>query len=121
MADYRASLLREECLPLAFIWRTGFWDVIGRVLRRALDARRPDSAMNADTDFMLDRLDDALEPLAREEGGKMHWDEIETDRTACHQGSKAAFSRRSNESRGWCISRTPPWRSTSSHTARALS
>ena len=76
VADYRASLLREEVYPLAFIWRTGFWDVIGRVLRRALDARRPDSAMNADTDFMLDRLDDALEPLAREEGGKMHWDEI---------------------------------------------
>lgn len=75
-ADYTASFQSENIYPLAFVWRTGFWDTITTVLRRALDARRYDSAVNAQSDFMLDRLEDALEPTARMEGGKMLWDDI---------------------------------------------
>ena len=36
---------------------------------------------------MLDRLDDGLEPTAREEGGKLHWDDIK--RTALRATSLA--------------------------------
>ncbi len=75
-ADYRATLMGQGIYPLVFVWRTGFWDTISAVLRRALSGRKHDSTANAHTDFMLDRLDDGLEPTAREEGGKLHWDDI---------------------------------------------
>jgi hypothetical protein len=75
-ADYRASLMGQEIYPLVFLWRTGFWETISAVLRRALSHRQNDSAVNAHTDFMIDRLDDGLEPTARQEGGKLHWDDV---------------------------------------------
>ena len=75
-ADYRATLMGQQIYPLAFVWRTGFWDRITAVLRRALSERQHDSVAGANTDFMLDRLDDGLEPLTREQGGKLHWDDI---------------------------------------------
>ncbi len=62
--------------PVVFVWRTGFWDTISAVLRRALAERQHDSTVSAHSDFMLDRLDDGLEPTAREEGGKLQWDDI---------------------------------------------
>ena len=86
-ADYRASLMGQEIYPLVFLWRTGLWDTISAVLRRALSARQPDSAVGAHTDFMIDRLDDGLEPTARQEGGKLHWDDIK--RTALRATSLA--------------------------------
>jgi len=75
-ADYRASLMGQGIYPLVFVWRTGFWDTIGAVLRRALGERQHDSMVSAQTDFMLDRLDDGIEPTARQEGGKLQWDDI---------------------------------------------
>jgi hypothetical protein len=75
-ADYRASLMGQGVYPLVFVWRTGFWDTINDVLRRALGERQHDSKVSSQIDFMLDRLDDGLEPLVRLEGGKLQWDEI---------------------------------------------
>lgn len=76
VADYRASLMGQGIYPLVFVWRTGFWDTISAVLRRALSERQHDSIAGPHTDFMLDRLDDGLEPMARQEGGKLHWDDL---------------------------------------------
>lgn len=76
VADYRATLLGQGIYPLAFVWRTGFWETISEVLRRTLRERQHDSAVSAHTDFMLDRLDDGLEPMVRLSGGKLHWDEV---------------------------------------------
>ena len=76
VADYRATLMQQGIYPLAFIGRTDFWETIGAILRRVLRERQPDEALSAKADFLLDRLDDGLEPLARELGGKLQWDEI---------------------------------------------
>jgi pimeloyl-ACP methyl ester carboxylesterase len=43
--------------------------------------RRPEGFLDATKDFMLDRLDDALEPLARVVGGKAQWDEMKENAT----------------------------------------
>jgi len=75
-ADYRASFLGQDIYPLVFVWRTGFWDTISEVLRKALHHRQTESKVSAQADFMLDRLDDGLEPTARMEGGKLQWDDI---------------------------------------------
>ena len=76
LADYRTSMLAAKVYPLAFIWRTDFWSAITATLRETLEHRKGEDLKAGATDFMLDRLDAALEPLAAECGGRMHWEEV---------------------------------------------
>ncbi|NQT14626.1 MAG: C1 family peptidase [Planctomycetes bacterium] len=76
IAEYRGALLDAEIYPLAFVWKSDFWMTLVNILRDAFARRRTEGLLDATKDFMLDRLDDALEPLARYLGGKMQWDEM---------------------------------------------
>lgn len=76
VADYRSALLDAEVYPLAFIWKTDYWTTMKNMLEDALRQRRPEGFLDAAKDFMLDRLDDALEPIARAMTGKAQWDEM---------------------------------------------
>jgi hypothetical protein len=76
VADYRTAMLDAQVYPLAFIWKTDFWTTVTNILKDALTRRRPEGILDAAKDFMLDRLDDLLEPLARTLGGKAAWDEM---------------------------------------------
>ena len=76
LADLRESLLEAEVYPISFIWRTDFWSTVSNILRDAIRRRRPEGIIDNAKDFMLDRLDDALEPIARALGGKVLWDEM---------------------------------------------
>ena len=76
LADYRPQLLEAGVYPLAFIWKTDWWTTMANVLQDAVRRRRPEGVLDAAKDFMLDRLDDALEPLARALTGKTAWDEM---------------------------------------------
>ncbi|HRV91115.1 MAG TPA: C1 family peptidase [Anaerolineae bacterium] len=76
IADYRPLLLQNEIYPIAFIWKTDFWTTLTNILEDALRRRRPEGPLDAAKNFLLDRLDDAIEPLARTLGGKYQWDEI---------------------------------------------
>lgn len=75
LADYRQALLENEVYPIALIWKTDIWTTVTNILRDALSRRRAEGLL-IPKDFMLDRLDDALEPLARVLGGKHLWDEM---------------------------------------------
>jgi len=75
-ADQRKGLLDAEVYPLSFIWKTDYWTTITNLLEDALKRRRPEGALEAAKDFMLDRLDDLLEPLVRSLTGKAEWDEM---------------------------------------------
>jgi len=74
--DYREALLDAEVYPLAFVWRTDYWTTITNVLEDARRRRRPEGILDATRDFLLNRLDDALEPLARHATGKLEWDQM---------------------------------------------
>ncbi|HZE76375.1 MAG TPA: C1 family peptidase [Gemmatimonadales bacterium] len=76
VADYLDPLLAARVYPLSFIWKTDYWTTITDILQDALHRRRPEGFLDAAKDFMLDRLDDALEPLARVFSGKAAWDEM---------------------------------------------
>jgi hypothetical protein len=76
VADYRAALLDAQVYPLAFVWKTDFWTTVTNILKDALSRRRPEGLLDGAKDFMLDRLDDLLEPLARVLSGKSAWDEM---------------------------------------------
>lgn len=74
--NYLPALLQAEVYPLAFIWRTDFWSTLTNLLDDALRQRRPEGILDATKDFMLDRLDDTLEPIARLAGGRRMWSEM---------------------------------------------
>lgn len=76
VAEYRATLLDQQIYPLSLVWRSDLWTTLGNIVREALARRRPEGVLDAAKDFMLDRLDDALEPLIRALGGKAAWDEM---------------------------------------------
>jgi hypothetical protein len=76
IADYRHVLLDAEVYPIAFVWRTGFWSTLKNILTDAVSRRRTEGWLDDAKDFMLDRLDDTLEPIARALTGKAQWDEM---------------------------------------------
>ncbi|MFH0783926.1 MAG: C1 family peptidase [Pseudomonadota bacterium] len=76
VSDYRNAMLKTECYPLAFIWKTDYWSTLKNMLQDAARRRRPEGIIDDTKDFMLDRLDDALEPIARILTGKAEWDEM---------------------------------------------
>jgi hypothetical protein len=76
VADYRSTLLGEEVYPIAFIWKTDYWTTLTNLLQDAMRRRRPEGFLDASKDFMLNRLDDALEPIARFFTGKAEWSEM---------------------------------------------
>lgn len=76
VSDYRKALLDAEVYPLAFSWKSDAWTTIKNIIEDAHSRRRPEGILDAAKDFMLDRLDDALEPLARTLGGRTMWSEM---------------------------------------------
>lgn len=82
VAEYRKAMLAAECYPLAFIWHSDAWSTIRNILADATRQRRPEGFLDAAKDFLLDRLDDALEPLARALGGRAMWKEMKENALA---------------------------------------
>jgi hypothetical protein len=82
VADYRPALLAAGVYPLSFIWNTDYWTTVRNALQDAFSRRRPEGVLDAAKDFMLDRLDDALEPVVRMITGKAVWDEIKNNALA---------------------------------------
>jgi hypothetical protein len=93
IADYRARFLDSEVYPLAFIWRTDFWTTLRNILQDAFSRRRAEGIIGDAQDFMLDRLDDAIEPLARTLSGLAQWKEMKENARLATESKKggAAF------------------------------
>jgi hypothetical protein len=90
VAEYRAALLAEGVYPLAFIWRTDYWSTVLNILQDAIRRRRPEGVLDSARDFMFDRLDDLLEPVARHLGGKSAWNEMKENALLASQAGGAA-------------------------------
>lgn len=76
VSNYLEVLKEAEVYPVAFIWKTDFWTTLTNLLDDALRRRRSEGVIDAAKDFMLDRLDDTLERLARICGGRRIWGEM---------------------------------------------
>src|SRR5258708_395949 len=84
--EYRDAMLEKECYPLAFIWNSDFWTIVKELLSGASAQRRPEDFLDPTKDFMLDRLDDMLEPLARSLGGQDTWTKMKENALAATTG-----------------------------------
>ncbi len=76
LAEYRPALLAAEVYPISFIWKSDAWTTITNILQDAVSRNRPEGFLDGAKDFILDRLDDMLEPLARALSGKLLWSEM---------------------------------------------
>lgn len=90
VAEYRPALLAAGIYPLAFVWRTDYWTTLTNMLQDAVQRRRPEGFLDGAKDFLLDRLDDALEPLARRLSGRASWREIKENAFAASGRDGAA-------------------------------
>jgi hypothetical protein len=76
LADFLPIFGAAGVYPISFIWHSDFWTTLINIIKEAMGMRKPEGFLDSAKDFMLDRLDDALEPLARTIGGKAQWDEM---------------------------------------------
>jgi hypothetical protein len=74
--NYVRTLSGSQVHVLGLVWRTDFWSTISNVLKDAFRRRRTEGLLDDAKDFLLDRVDDALEPIARNIGGKTLWEEV---------------------------------------------
>lgn len=82
LADYRSVMLDAHVYPISFIWHSDYWSTITNILQDAMRRRRPEGVLDAAKDFLLDRLDDTLEIVARTLTGKPSWDQMKQNALA---------------------------------------
>lgn len=92
LADYRSAMLDAHVYPLTFIWHSDYWSTLTNILQDAMRRRRPEGALTSAKDFLLDRLDDTLEILARGIGGKASWDEMKENALAASAAGGGALA-----------------------------
>ena len=92
IAEYREAMMGAEVYPIAFVWNSDFWSTIKNILSDSIRSRRSEGFLEKAKDFMLDRLDSTLEPVARGLGGKAAWDEMKENALAATQDSKGGAS-----------------------------
>lgn len=76
VASYRRACLDAHVYPVAFIWKTDILATLKNLMQDWLRERRPEGFLADTKDFMLDRLDDSLERIARGLTGKKQWSEM---------------------------------------------
>jgi len=87
LADALPALLAAQIYPVAFIWHSDAGSTLTDILKEAVGQRRSEGFLGQALDFMLDRLDDALEPVARIPGKAM-WDEMKENATLATTGAR---------------------------------
>jgi len=81
--QYRDLFLPREIYPLCIVWNTDFISIVQGLLADGLQQRRPEGILDASKDFLLDRIDDTLEPVTRMNGRPI-WDKIKDNaESAC--------------------------------------
>jgi hypothetical protein len=82
LADYRTAMLGSHIYPISFVWHSDYWSTVSNLLQDAMRKRRPEGVLDTAKDFLLDRLDDTLEILARSLTGKASWEEMKENALA---------------------------------------
>lgn len=87
IAEYREAMMPKGIYPICFVWHTDFWSTIKNILSDSIRSRRSEGLWQKAKDFMLDRLDSTLEPVARGLGGKAAWSEMKENAQAATENS----------------------------------
>lgn len=85
---YWSNLVSREMYLIGFVWHTDYLSTLGDILLDAISHVRPEGILDTAKDFLLDRLDDTLEPIARIATGKIEWDKMKGNGFAATQQAK---------------------------------
>ncbi|HTJ87584.1 MAG TPA: C1 family peptidase [Terriglobales bacterium] len=83
---YWSNLKWREMYLVGFVWHTDYLSTLEEILHDVITQIRPEGAFGTAKDFLLDRLDDTLEPIARVASGKMEWDKMKSKAMGSTQG-----------------------------------
>ncbi len=82
LSDRIPSLLSEEIFPIGIVWNSDFHSTLTSLMRRVVLHRRLASHRRSTGDVMHERMDDAVEWLARSLGGAAIWDQMKRNARA---------------------------------------
>lgn len=82
---YWSNLKPREMYLVGFVWHTDYFTTLGEILHDAISQVTPEGILDSAKDFLLDRLDDTLEPIARIASGKIEWDKMKANGLAATQ------------------------------------
>jgi hypothetical protein len=85
---YWSNLKSREMYLVGFVWHTDYLTTLGDILHDAVSQVKPEGIFDTAKDFLLDRLDDTLEPIARIASGKLEWDKMKANGLAATQQAK---------------------------------
>ena len=106
-ADVKGFELEAQVYPVSFIWKTDLWTTLKNILNDAFSKRKPEGFLDATKDFLLDRLDDTLEPLARPIG-KPVWSEMKENAELATKNSEGGARFFLNELKAQ-LAKDPSW------------
>lgn len=75
LSDYRETMLNNEVYPVFFMWHSDLWSTLKNILTESLSKTKTEDILGGIKDFMLDRIDDALEFISRG-AGRALWEEM---------------------------------------------
>jgi hypothetical protein len=76
---YWSNLKWREMYLVGFVWHTDYLSTLEGILHDVIAQIKPEGVFGTGKDFLLDRLDDTLEPIARVASGKMEWDKMKSN------------------------------------------
>lgn len=91
IAAYRDQMWPKKIYPVGLIWNTDYGSTLRNVLNDLVRRSRPEGFFGDALDFVMDRFDDFLEPLARKLTGKLVWDEMKENARLSTEGTDGAM------------------------------
>ena len=76
---YWSNLKPREMYLVGFVWHTDYLTTLEEILHDVVSQIKPEGVFGTAKDFLLDRLDDTLEPIARVASGKIEWDKMKSN------------------------------------------
>jgi hypothetical protein len=88
IADYWATMEKEEAYLVGFVWHTDYLTTLEEILKDVVRSVKPEGILSGAKDFLWDRLDDTLEPIARVASGKSEWDKMKANGMAASENAQ---------------------------------
>lgn len=88
IGDYWAAMKQQEAYLVGFVWHTDYLTTLEEILKDAIRSVKPEGVISAAKDFLWDRIDDTLEPIARVATGKSEWDKMKANGMAASEGAQ---------------------------------
>jgi len=88
IADYWATMEKEQAYLVGFVWHTDYLTTLEEILKDVVRSVKPEGILSGAKDFLWDRLDDTLEPIARVATGKSEWDKMKFNGMAASENAQ---------------------------------